>query len=151
MLLGAKCAGPAPELLLWLSGAPSDMQLGETSAFQVAVYNADVPVQAFDLGISIDPSILEIVSVSASGFFDLADRGLAMPPVTDPQTGMTTGIVDFNHGVASRVGELRIATVRVRAIGEGSSQVRLVPAGIYTAEDVAFDVAVIPSNITVSP
>jgi hypothetical protein len=153
-LLGAECqespeTPPDTNNLLWVISPPETMALGAQVQLPISVYTQDESIQAWEIGFSVDPAMLEIVAVSGHNHFD--DGTLPVEPVYDVPGGRVSRIVDFLHSPASGIGERRIAIVTVKAVAPGDSPLRIELEGMADSAGQPIYARSLLTDVTVVP
>lgn len=81
--------------------------------------NTTSPIQAYDVDVTYDPTILKALVVSGLDLFD-GDDALVRPAEVDNLSGEVRGIVDSNLGPPVGPGQLYVASVVFRVLKPGS-------------------------------
>lgn len=85
------------------------------------------PFQAFDLALTWDPAVVEVVATETKPEFDddgVLFGGPALPEL-DETAGTLSRIVDLRHGTSAVSGNVPVAAVWFQMVGPGTSTIRI--------------------------
>ena len=113
-LLGAPCHGG--EQKTWVALMADAETVGTFSPLVVHILvSSPTPIQAFELGLRWDPSMIYAMNVAPHPEFD-DDGVLFTNPLWDLVAGRLDRIVDLRHGGEGAQGTFRVATVQFLAL-----------------------------------
>ena len=118
--LGAKC-GKGPGIQASVGLLPEQVTVGVGSSFFLDLrLETNRPIQAYDLVLSYDDSLVAPASQGPNAEFD--DDGLFFKT---EWAGPTVQLVDVRHGAASSTGNLLVARVEFDALASGALSVSI--------------------------
>lgn len=123
---------------------------GQIATISVVIQSA-TPVQAFDLDVQFDPTLLHAVAVNGNPAFDGNDA-LTYLPIVDNASGTIHGIVDARLGAPGPSGTFLVANLVFRLLrtGGGSMSVMALSQQKGLADALGSAIAGEPETITVT-
>jgi hypothetical protein len=125
LLLLAPVVGPqgaGAQLLLHAWPEPAGFIFkGQQLITIYAIVESTVPIQAFDIDVNFDPTLLKAIVVNGLDVYD-GDDALLLGPTVDNASGVIQGIVDARLGAPGPTGTIFFASLvfRLLQVGEGS-------------------------------
>ncbi len=149
LTLGVTCEGETPVALLRFEPREITVAPGTLVTLDLVMDTSGPALQAFEVGIDVDPAVLTPVDVLPHTEFD-DDGQLFISPTVDAGSGEIRGVVELRHG-AGATGSVRVASFQFMAGAAGWSEVAVVTSGLAAETGQVFITGHLKGYVTVSP